>query len=74
MEKITWEIKTINKYTHEPLRFEVVTLGDHPEIARNKAIVQLTHLFPDKTYYLDEVLVVKKETQLTDLGTPYGGA
>ena len=39
MEKIIWTIKTINKQTQEPIEFEITTLGYHPEIARDKAII-----------------------------------
>jgi hypothetical protein len=74
MEKITWTIKTINKQTQEPIEFEITTLGYHPEIARDKAIIQLARQYPDTNYYSDDLLITQKETQKIDIGTPYGGA
>jgi len=74
MEKITWKIQTINKQTQEPIELEITTLGYHPEIAKNKAIIQLARQYPDINYYSDDLVIAQKETQKVEIGTPYGGA
>jgi len=74
MEKITWKIQTINKKTKEPIEFEITTIGDHPEIARDKAILQLAWKYPDINYYSDDLIITPKVIEEVDTGTPYGGA
>jgi hypothetical protein len=67
MEKYYWIIKTTNKTTGEPIEERVGTIGNHPEIARDKVLNLLNFKFKDTPYYSEDLTIQQENKEKIEL-------